>query len=108
MIVDATALNFRFGEAGTVRFEWPEDYTWFGVDTDLSDSDRSAKLYTEMRLRGTVTGTDAFAMEAPAPAELVLSGTGNICVGAASFQNWTLSVAGEGASYRLFGSLTRN
>ncbi len=102
---DEDALELRFDGAGSLRLGWPETYTWFGADADLSDSAGPTWLYTELRLRGSVSGTGDFAETAAVPAELVLSGTGNLCVGAASFQNWTLSVAGEGVSYRLFGTL---
>lgn len=106
--VSDTAMTFTLGEGGgTLTFPWPDDYTWFGADTALSGSG-DADVYTELRFRGAVTGTGDFFIESQADAELVLSGQGNRCISARSFDGWTLSISDETAQYRLFGTLAAN
>ena len=108
MEVSETAITFVLSANGTERgqiaFDWPETYTWFGTDTAPGE-DSGADLYTEMRFSGAVTGRGDFAHEAPARAELVLSGFGNMCITKRSFSGWMLTVFDEGADYRLFGGL---
>jgi len=91
-------------ERGRLVFDWPEAYEWFGADTEPGNVS-GGDLYTEMRLRGTVSGSGDLGRARAVPAELVLSGFGNRCVTARSFSGWSLSVAGEGVRYRLFGGL---
>ena len=101
-------LSGAGAERGTLTFPWPESYVWFGADIALSglSGERAAALYTEMRLRGPVAGTGDFAQDGPAEAELVLSGFGNMCILARTFEGWSLTVTGAGGDYRLFGRLT--
>lgn len=106
--VTGRAMTFELGEGdGTLTFPWPGDYTWFGADTALS-GEGVTRLYTELRFRGSVTGTGDFAGDGPAEAELVLSGRGNRCITARSFEGWSLTVYDDKAQYRLFGTLDAN
>ena len=106
--VSDNGIAFSFGEGdGTLIFPWPADYRWFGADTALSGEGETA-LYTELRFRGSVAGTGDFANEGPTEAELVLSGQGNRCITARSFDGWSLTVYDETTQYRLFGTLDGN
>ncbi|GAB4295595.1 MAG: hypothetical protein Kow0058_13120 [Roseovarius sp.] len=96
--------------AGTLRLAWPQDYEWFGVDTDLSgragsSGSSGSGFYAEMRFLGALEGSGDFAAAAGQPAELVLSGFGNACITSRSFSGWMLSVEGPKARFRLFGRL---
>lgn len=103
--VTENGMTFALGDGdGELTFPWPEDYTWFGADTALT-GEGEVSLYTELRFRGSVAGTGNFAVEGATEAELVLSGQGNRCITARSFDGWSLTVYDETAQYRLFGTL---
>ncbi|WP_422028726.1 hypothetical protein [Roseovarius sp.] len=98
-------MVFELGEGdGTLTFPWPDAYTWFGADTALTGEGQTA-LYTELRFRGSVAGTGDFANGGATEAELVLSGQGNRCITARSFDAWSLTVYDDTTQYRLFGTL---
>lgn len=103
--VSENGVTFTLGQGdGALTFPWPDAYTWFGADTALTGEGETS-LYTELRFRGTVAGTGRFANEGPTEAELVLSGQGNRCITAQSFDAWSLTVYDETTQYRLFGTL---
>lgn len=104
MSLSDDALTFLLGDHGDVRFSLPDSYEFFAVDTDPTKDGSAPKVYTEVRLDGTVTGRGDF--EGEADAQLILSGPGNMCISARNLAHWRLSVIGEGLDYRLLGALT--
>ena len=102
--VSKDAVVFTMPGHGDLRFDLPASFAYFGTDTNPTGDAGNVPFYTELRFLGAVTGSGDF--EGSAPAELVISGAGNICIGAGGFDHWRLRVAGEGVDYRLFGALT--
>ena len=103
------ALRFLLSDAdgvarGSLSLTLPERFIYFGVDTEPLVQASGMTLYTEMRLPGRATGTGDFS--GVEGAELVLSGPGNMCIGAKNLAHWRLELRGEGVDYRLFGGLT--
>jgi hypothetical protein len=94
------------GARGEIVLPWPDRYTWFGTDTDPAAETDAPDVYVELRLKGRVRGTGAFAADGAKRAELVLSGFGNMCITTRSFDGWMLTVRDEGADYRLFGGVS--
>lgn len=98
-------LGDEGGQArGRIVFTMPQAFTYAGVDTDPLSESRSVALYTELRFRGRAEGQGDFA---GGMAELVISGRGNMCIGAGGFDHWRLEVHADGVDYRLFGGLGR-
>ncbi len=90
---------------GTLSFDLPAEYTYFGVDPEPGKSEGEPLLFTEIRFKGDVYGSGDFAGTKAVEAELIYSGFGNMCIGPGNFANWSLNVVGDGNEYRLFGAL---
>lgn len=110
LTVNEAGLRFGFADQGgrargALQMNWPERYVFSGVDTEPMAQSPDARLYSELRLAGEVTGSGDFAGGAPLEATLIFAGRGNMCFQAAGLTHWVLDVSGEGAGYRLFGAL---
>lgn len=96
------------GNTGTLSFVIPAKMVSFVVDRQ--DGEESAGggplLYHEWRLAGPVTGTGIFRKGATAGTKfhLVLQGTGNSCVDAATLTSWNLQVTGPRADFAFYGA----
>ena len=101
-------LSDEAGQArGSISFEMPETYNYFAVDPNPGATLGNPELYTELRLRGTVSGSGDFGGHSGVEAELVFSGYGNQCVSAGTFDGWSLTVSGAATQYRLFGGMSQ-
>lgn len=103
--MSGTRVEFDLVDAGRLVFEMPQTYSRFAVDTDPMAAETKVTLYTELRLKGRVSGTGDFADVQSARGELVFSGPGNACFNVDSLQAWGLSVEDEGVAFRLFGAV---
>ena len=91
---------------GTLTVEMPSRYTYFGVDIAPPGAADAPRLYTEMRLAGTVRGTGDFAGAGPVSGELVFAGFGGRCIRSVGFDRWSLTVSSPGVEFRFTGAVT--
>lgn len=97
----------RTSPVGELTFLLPQTALSFAVDTEIDTETYGSILYKELRLDVQIKGTGVFAesVTPEIPAQLILSGRGNLCVAETDFSRWRLDVRGEKASFTMFGQL---
>ena len=102
----AIALSDIDGELrGTLVMELPDQLTQFAVDPEPRFNGANDFVFLEARMDVSLTGTGDFSMIKNEVAEFILSGFGNNCANAGSFDSWAIQVENEKAQFRLIGGL---